>query len=182
MGVIGTGIGGGVTASVSTTGWLDLTTFTSESTGSVSWLTPSVASTQDDVVTSVSFHSGAATSDDLRAVDIVGSVPTGATIIKIYARVDKYAGDAVNAVDNTVSLVVGGSAVGNNKAIATPWASADTDTYTEYRWNLPEITAIGITDTDVNGATFGWQLSVDGILASFPENVDHMQIKIDYTT
>jgi hypothetical protein len=180
MSIVGVGIGGGAAGVNGTTGWSNLTTFSSVDTGDNVWTTPSVAENQDDVVSSVSFHAGAFTSDSLRAVGLVESVPGGATIRAITARVDRYAGDAVNAVDNTVQLVADGSAVGNNKASATAWPDSDTDTYVEYSWDLLEIMALGITAADVNGATFGWQLSVDGVLASFPESVDHMQIKIDY--
>jgi hypothetical protein len=111
------------------------------------------------------------------------SVPSLATITGIKVEVEKSAWDIsilATVRDNQVRLVKGGSVLGDNKAVGTPWT--DDDNYNTYG-DTTDIWGTTLTPTDVNAADFGvvFSAKINGLLSLIPSaRVDHIRVTVFY--
>jgi hypothetical protein len=162
------------------TGWLNLTTFSNDvSYGTKAWTFMSNALASDDSKAIVAAPVGVpAVSNYLKGLALSSPVPVGATILGVEVRIEKSQGGA-GFTDDTIKLVKAGVVSGNNKSTAEVWPAADA--YTVYGGST-ELWGLTLTAAEVNAADFGFVLAC-GMSAAFnPGAVDHMQMKIYYTT
>jgi hypothetical protein len=150
--------------------------------GTTTWSNPSNVTNDGDDYTTV-YGNGGAQSHYLKATNFGFSVSTGATIDGIavtIARKADQAGALRYVYDEVVSLVVGGSVTGDNKAAAsTKWGTSEADVAyggASDKWGLtPSV-------SDVNNANFGAVLSVQNFgAAGCTASVDKIEITITYT-
>lgn len=153
--------------------------------GTVVWSLPANAKTEDGTVAVANLGPVNKTSHYLWATSFNFSIPSGATIDGIVARVKKRTGvktigEEMN--DAALRLIVGGAVAGNDKASATYWPGVLTwfsyGTGTTDKWGLTP------TDTQVNASNFGLAIAgVDLLLApgSVRGNVDAMELTVYYT-
>lgn len=110
------------------------------------------------------------------------SIPAGATIDGIEARIERY-GQSGAIKDYRVSLVnSSGGVTTADKKNATNWASSDPDTYVKYG-SPSDLWGETWSVSDINDADFGIVLSAQG---TDPDSgnylyVDHIQIRVYYT-
>jgi len=148
------------------------------------WGTPDDAKTQDDATSGVLITSGGDYSDWLRCTNFgftTADIPSGAIIVGIEVSIDKHADPVGKDIrDNAFYLRKSTGQVGDNKASATLWPTADTDTYITAggsgdTWNA------GMADSDIRDSGFGIDLSVENVNggAALAE-VDHVRVRIHY--
>ena len=152
--------------------------------GGKPWLNPSDAQTSNDGHTTCDLDGGADdTSQALQVTNFGFSVPGGSTIDGIVVEIERHQivifGGSAEIHDNTVKLMKGGTAQGDDKASLTIWP--DTDAYVSYgssvdKWGLSWSAA------DINGSGFGIQMGI--INPSVDDStgfIDHVRITVYYT-
>lgn len=122
------------------------------SIGTQAWSNPTNIQTDDGDIASVAMSSGASSSEYLTATNFGFSVPAGATILGVTATFGKQRDGLGGFVtDNVVSLVKGGTVIGNNKA-GQGW----TGTRTDYTYGAgDDLWGTSLTVSDVNASNFG---------------------------
>ena len=146
------------------------------------WSNPGFITVDDFNYASVNLNDGD-NSRFLRGRDYGFTIPAGATIngieVSIMRRSSSNAGG--NSIDdNTLRLVKGGTAVGNNLASATDWPT----TMTAANYGGPtNLWGTTWTPAEINNANFGVSLSVENE-SNFSNRiayVDYIQITVYYT-
>jgi RHS repeat-associated protein len=157
-------------------------TATSSGTGGdVAWTNPSNALVSDNSRATATL-TAAQNTKYLTVTDFRFSVPSSATIVGVDVGVERKNGGSLPDHDNTVQLVAGGSAVGNNEAhTGTNWPASDaTDTYggASDNWSA------GLTPSDANVSGCGVRIrataSAGGFVNATP-GVDDVQLTVHYT-
>lgn len=170
-----------VAGAVSNTGWVNLTTFSNDAAiGTIAWGTPGDAAASDNIYASMASGAGSPNvSNYLKGLQLTSGVPGGATIVGVEVRVEKSQVSA-GYTDNSVRLVKGGVISGNNKAdTITAWPTVDA--YITYG-GAADLWGLALTAADVNGATFGLVIASAQSANFRSGSVDHMQMKIYYST
>jgi hypothetical protein len=151
--------------------------------GTNDWSFPDNAKVEDAISTVASAAAIPRLSYYLNCTNFGFAIATGSTIDGIYVEVKRaYTGSNTTTHDNTIQLIVGGAATGNNKATATNWPNI-TPGWATYggatdKWGLTPTVA------QVNGSDFGVVVqahnvaSGKGVAAS---NVDFVRITVYYT-
>jgi hypothetical protein len=146
------------------------------------WINPSNASGSDNQYASSYLpFSGGNVSAQLRATNFGFAVPTNATITGIVVTIEKNGTTNIQGVfDNWVSLLIGGSTSGSNKANGNEWPT--TDAVVNYG-GASDLWGATLTPAIVNTSTFGVTLVAynadqdnDNIAA-----VDNITMTIYYT-
>ena len=168
------------------TGWLNFAgtgSFVNDGGAGTPWASTGNALTSDFNRASVFFTSQGQFSELLEATDLAGTpVPGGATIVGIEARIEVSADQANFVGTRDLQLIVGGVGGGVDKSLNTRWPAANVYLYFGGSNDLWGRSPGVITDVDINGATFGFQVSAQMYVTSFITSlIDHMQMKIYYT-
>lgn len=155
---------------------------TNTSSGVVGWSNLSGTDVSDNSYAQVSALVLGDDSYWLLATDFNFGLPATTAICGVEVSMEKRAsGILQNVQDVGVQLIVGGSLVGENKAIAATWPT--TDTYFTHG-GAADLWGEALTVTDVNAANFGVGIKVDlsGISALPTAFIDHIQITIHYSS
>lgn len=167
-----------------TTATLPGTAADDSAVGSLTWANPDNIKL-DNGSYATAFSSGANQTHYLKATNFGFSIPGGATVDGIEVKIERKSLEGVppdTAFDNAVKLVDGdGNVVGDNKADANEWASADeVITYggAGDDWNA------GLDDTDINNSNFGVVLTAD-LTRAFGSGItgyiDYITVEVTYT-
>lgn len=143
------------------------------------WTNPERITADDDSAALNSLAVGAPDSQLLYGDTLGFSVPSGATIDGIEARIDASVLTGV-CDDRTARLFdTAGSPKGDDKADATDWAS--TPTLRTYG-GTTDLWGASWSDTDVNDADFGFGIAAKFVSGAFASaNVDFMQLNVHFT-
>jgi len=128
-------------------------------------------------------------SETLQLRNFTASVPSGATINGIQVAIQRYKqddfGNGAALYDYRVQLVKGGTASGDNKAnTGTDWTTSTSEVL---YGGSTDLWGLSLTQSDVNGSTFGVDVQVrDNAGSDFFTNVttaaiDAVRIKVYYT-
>jgi hypothetical protein len=152
------------------------------------WNNPGNVASSDNVYSNVNVAApGAAeTSHYLKCTNFGFAIPSGATINGVTVAIERKALTAGTAnvfvKDSTIKLVKGGTVSGANKAnTVTYWPT--TEGSVSYG-GAADLWTLTLSDTDINGSTFGVVLSVsirDRFGVGQVGYVDLISITIDYT-
>jgi hypothetical protein len=127
--------------------------------------------------------SGTTASDFLDITGFAMAIPAGVTIngITVDSNCYRSGGTTGNVRDNTVQLIIGGTATGNNKATATSWATGTTNIYTF--GGAADLWGLTPTVSQLNASNFGVRIAVRGAAsgANRIANIDYVQITVTYT-
>jgi hypothetical protein len=148
--------------------------------GTVAWTNPGNVTADDNVVTTASLTSTNTTSHYLKATNYFSGtpVPSDATVLGITVEVDRRNSGGGNCKDNVVSLVLGGTVSGDNKAAAGNWPTTAL-TYATYG-SASDLWGLTLTPADVNATDFGVALSAIRVGSSPVANVDHIRVTVAY--
>jgi hypothetical protein len=126
----------------------------------------------------------AGTTQYLKATNFGFTIPTDAAICGVVVEIERTDGGFLSIGtgirDNQVSLVIGNSVTGNNKAAAGNWGTADT--YVTYGGS-GDVWGTTLTPAIVNSSNFGVAISAkfNGIAALVPSaDIDHIRMIIYY--
>jgi hypothetical protein len=118
-------------------------------------------------------------SEALNATSFGFAIPANATILGVQVTIGREAQNSNSLQDNSVRLIVGGAAAGNNYASAIYWPT--TETAISYG-STTDLWGIALTPAQVNAANFGVALVVENDNNNNREaEVDYIQIAITYT-
>ena len=145
--------------------------------GTIAWSNPGNAAASDDNEAQAAIG-GSDITNYLKATNFGFSIPTGDNIDGVKVEIERRGNGANRTKDNIVSLIIGGTVSGNNKASATFWPT--TDAYASYG-NLIDTWGLSLTPADVNGSNFGVVLSATAVNNNFSQ-VDHIRITIYHST
>lgn len=126
--------------------------------------------------------SGTTASDFLDLLDWDFNIPSGATPVGVVMIMEqrRSGGATGQIIDNLVEMRLSGGSISSNMARSTNWATFDMrQTYGD----RDDLWGATLTDTDVNDATFGFRIAVQGAAAGADRNfnVDHVFAYIIYT-
>lgn len=146
------------------------------------WANPGNAAASDNSRVTTALGSAATpTSDYLDLTNFGFSVPSGATINGITVAIERSVSAASNSQDETVQLIKGGTASGNNKAAtATNWPVQASEASVNYG-STSDLWGLTLTDSDVNASNFGVRIAAKTTSASSSPQIDFVSISIDYT-
>lgn len=147
--------------------------------GAVNWSNPGNAISKDGVYATAALSSTNLTTHCLQVTGAGFNIPTNATINGITVTITRRASAASSARDNTVQLLVGGTASGTNLATTTSWpttAAAATYGSSTSLWGLT------LTPAQVNASNFGVNIRASRTNNSPTVSVDHVEISVCYTT
>lgn len=161
-------------------------TFVNVAGSGIDWANPSNAQTSDNVRATAFLTDTNPNSDYLRATNFGFTIPSGATINGIIARIEKSTanvGATEHINDLSVKIVKGGTESGNEKADPTDWTS--TDAYITYG-SVSDLWGLSWTDSDINSSNFGISISAtwsedSGLSGSATARIDHIELTVDYT-
>lgn len=150
--------------------------------GTLTWVSPTNIQADDTNMASV-FGNGGALTHYLKGANFGFSIPTNATINGITLEISRYAsqnGALRYAWDNTVSLVIGGTVTGNNKAAtSTKWPT--TETPASYG-GVSDLWGTTPAYSDINSSSFGIVMCANIYGASGATvYVDTYKVTITYT-
>lgn len=141
------------------------------------WTNSSNVGASDGVYASTSVG-GSSNSAVLTATAFGFSIPAGSTIDGVYVEVRRQGASLAHS-DQSVRLVIGGSAAGDNKAKSGTWSTSDTtQTYggAADKWGLTP------SDSDINASNFGLAFQCKNALGgSRTAYVDFIRITVYYT-
>jgi hypothetical protein len=169
------------------TGPLSGSAFNTDNSGSYSFSNPQNVGLSDNNRTSASaiitLLSG--NTDALLVSDFQFSIPATASICGIKVEIEKNASISTllaTVSDHRVRLIKAGNAIGNNKAMAGAWSSAET--YETYGGNS-DLWGTTWSPADINDPGFGLSFSatISGIIGLLPSaRVNHVQITVYYAS
>ncbi|MFO7620022.1 MAG: hypothetical protein R6W81_01990, partial [Bacteroidales bacterium] len=121
-------------------------------------------------------------SQNLNAIEFDFNIPPDAFITGVQVTIGRYAGSDNSIQDNSIRLIVGGSATGEDKANSynpynVYWPTSETSANygsSNDTWGLT------LTPAQVNATNFGVSLSARSINNNRTANVDYVQISITY--
>ena len=153
---------------------------TGTSTGASNvWNNPTNVNANDNSYTTSTISSGG-NSAILSATNFGFAIPSNATINGVQVTIGRFASTAGQMSDNTVQLIVGGIATGNNSPLGGTWPNTETPANygaTNSIWGLASL-----TPSQVNASNFGVELIVHNTNGgSRTASVDYIQITITYT-
>jgi len=168
-------------ANAATGGPNDGGTFVDDNTGSigtVAWSSTTNAQTSDDNYATAALSGPNTDSHYLKSTGFGFSIPAGATITGITVSIEK-SSNSSSIRDKVVSLVKGGSIIGDDKAdTSTNWGASDTIiTY----GTSTDLWGQNWTASDINDANFGFVLSAHHIASgTHVAKIDHVTITVYY--
>lgn len=116
-------------------------------------------------------------SNYLKVTNFGFKIPSDATIKGITVSIERSSNTLNGTHDNSVKLVKGGTATGNDKASGTLWPTSDgTVTY----GSSTDLWGLTLTSNDVNASNFGVVIAAIADLAS-TARVDYVSITVYYT-
>jgi hypothetical protein len=161
-------------------------TFTSDpSAGTVAWASPTRALTSNDNYTVASLAANES-SQRLRGVEAdFSGIPANAAIVGIEVRVEATADISGGGVFEfaEVSLVVAGSAAGDNRGGAVMEDGGDTDSLYTFG-GAADLWGLSLTVPQVQAADFGCVVRVaetGGEIEAAAVSIDHVQIRVHYS-
>jgi hypothetical protein len=170
---------------VSSQGPFTAGTIANVATGNVAWSSPSNATTTNQVyATSSLVTSGPQTSQYLEWTNFGFTIPAGTINGIVVTIIDNGTSDANNTIeDNLVSLIVGGSITGSNKATATTWPSTD---QTVVYGTSSDLWGLTPTVSQINASNFGVVLQAQSLnskdgTTTLTASVDSATIQVFYT-
>lgn len=146
--------------------------------GTIAWATPGNITVEDASEAAASV-TASATTNYLKATNFGFSIPATDTIDGITVEIKLRAQTASRITDVTVSLVVGGSVVGANKALASTWPTALT--WTTYG-GASDLWSLTPTYSDVNASNFGVVINCTNSSGTVGARVDAVRITITHST
>lgn len=146
--------------------------------GTIAWSSPGNLTAEDGSEAAASVTAGA-TTHYLKATNFGFSIPSGDTIDGILVEVKNRAQTASRISDVTVSIVKGGSVVGDNKAFGTTWPTALT--WRSYG-GAADLWGTTWTDSDINASNFGVVISCTNSSGTVGARVDAIRITITHST
>ena len=171
---------------MSDTGWKNPGTAVNDSSvGTISWdnnkstPTGSVSNVlSSDNETIGFFRSGEAYSHYIKVSNFSFDIPSATSITGVEVSVECFSTFLARTFDNGAYIVKGGTISGEDKSKATNWS--DTEETRVYggstdMWN------VSLVPSDVNSSTFGFVISVGGILGALYADIDNIQMKVYYT-
>lgn len=152
--------------------------------GGIAWDNAGNITADDDTAATPQFNlNGSVPTDYLQATDFGASIPAGAILTGVEVRIQRLrtaAGSGVMA-DRVVSLIVGGTIVGDNNAdTTTDWPGTFTDK--DYGGAF-DLWGLGLTLEQVQASDFGVALQAEFVTPSGNRSVsvDAIWINIHYT-
>lgn len=125
------------------------------------WSSPTSIFSSNNTYAGVTGTGGLKLSGYLRATNFSPGLPSGTIVDRIKVRIEKYALSLDGVTEDAeVKLIVNGSIVGNNKAIAGNWSAVEG--YVEYDYTTAE--------WGVSTSSDDWNLSNSGVVLSI--NID----------
>lgn len=151
-------------------------TFSSDATlGVVAISNPANAGTSDNSYATSVLLLGQS-SNFLNATNFGFSIPLDSTITGIMVEIERSATVLSALFDNSVKIIKSGSIVGNEKANASAWPTADA--YQAYGAD-GDLWGVSWTPTDINSTAFGLVVSAISSVAATAQ-IDHIRITIYY--
>ncbi len=169
--------------SIVDTGWVSPGTVESIQDGSSfrAWANPGNAVSSNNAVANQG-PLDATSNDFLQATNFdFSTIPGGATILGIEARVERQGQEFVGAsriFDDTIQIVKGGTRQGNNKSTGAGWAFSAEEIITF--GGAADLWGLTVTDSDVKASNFGFTLRCSSAPTNGNADVDHMQMRITY--
>lgn len=165
------------------TGWVLTGLGTNVATGTKAWTTPNNISTAGDgaYAQAASMKSGGTSQILVASTFDFSSIPVGASITGIEARVRKRSNFATACIDHTIQIMVGSTAVGSNLADSvTEWGTGFADANYGGSSNLWGATP---SRSDVVSSTFGLhtRAAVTGSSMTRYAEVATVEMKITYS-
>jgi hypothetical protein len=168
-----------------TVGFNDAGTIVNDaSAGSKAWSNPDNAKTSNNVYATNTWTEEMGTSNYLKSTNFGFSLPSydyRIHIVGINVTVERgYGGSDMEFNDNTVKLVVDGVILGDNRAKAGNWGSADTiQTY----GNQSDTWGIALDRDNITATDFGFVINgdQDSDFADGDATIDHVQMAVTYT-
>jgi hypothetical protein len=145
-------------------------------TGSVAWLNPSNVLESDNSFAQAVFN-GSSVTNYLQVSGFGYSIPAYASITGIEVLIERNSPVASTITDNIVSLVKGGTIIGENKANPSFWTTTDLDV--SYGGNSV-LWGTTWTPAEINASDFGVVISVQSSSVSIG-NIDHIGIKVYFS-
>jgi hypothetical protein len=152
-------------------------TFATDSlVGTIAWTSASNAQTSDNSYATSVLLLGQVT-NYLKVTNLGFGIPTDASIAGITVNVERST-TVLNATqDNSIKLAVSSSPVGDDKASANLWPTADaTATY----GSATDLWGTTWTPSQINDSTFGVEISAIADLGGTAQ-IDYVTITVDYT-
>lgn len=144
--------------------------------GTITWSKPGNAAASDDLrATAV----GGGQSHYLKAVDFGFTIPAGATVGGVVVTIERHTANIEGTADTVVSLVKGGSVVGDNKAEASWWPDGG-DAPGMYG-GADQLWGTTWTAAEINAADFGVVLSATNSGVTDVARVDAISITVTYS-
>ena len=142
------------------------------------WSAPNNAVSSNNADTTVILTSPSGTPSDYLDLSNFGfSLPSGATVNGVTVSIER-ARSIGACQDDTVQLIKGGTASGNNKAAtSTDWPTSDA---AAAYGGVSDLWGLTLTDTDVNASNFGVRIAAKAATTAQAE-IDFVSISIDYT-
>ncbi len=148
------------------------------------WSDPGNVTSSNDARATASLTAGtpsAGSTTDFEDVTGFGfAISAGDTINGVQVEVEKrrVSGDS-RLRDDTVQLIKGGTAQGNNKADgSTNWPSGDT--YVSYG-GAADLWGLALTAGDVNASNFGVRIAAKSVWGTTSPGIDHVRITVTHT-
>lgn len=147
--------------------------------GTIAWATPTNITVEDGSEAAASVTASGIT-NYIKGTNFGFSIPSGDTINGITVEFKKRAQTATRITDVTVSIVKGGSVVGDNKAdLVTFWST--TLGWVSYG-GAADLWGTTWTDTDINASNFGVVLNCTNASGTVGARVDAIRITITHST
>ncbi|MEY4927656.1 MAG: hypothetical protein RI894_2092, partial [Bacteroidota bacterium] len=141
------------------------------------WTTPANATTVNATATTAVL-AAAATSQCLQVTGLGFAIPATATVTGVTVNIIRKASTLSTALDNIVQLVVGGVAVGANKAKVTTYPLTFSNSV---YGNATDMWTTTLTPAQVNAANFGVNFRA-ACTASSTVSIDAIEVNVCYTT
>ena len=158
--------------------WVNLTTFSSDSAvGTLVWNTVNNAKFSDDAwaFSNTPGFGAPKTSHYLKCLNLAKKIPSDAVPTAIEVRIERSVTVGTGTADNIISLVKGGSVVGDNDASVSAWPAVDA--YAGYDGVLTLLWNLTFTAAEYNAADTGVAISVTSNDNSNAMLIDHVQMR-----